>query len=242
MVRAIRYLLSTLVFTVYYGTRVLVAALSGIRHRPGGLFDRLQRSYGVALLRANRMTVSVEGLDWIPVGQPVVFVSNHLSWVDIWALLAGLPGTIRFVFKKELSRVPFLGPAINAMGHIEIDRANRGSAFAAYDRAAEQVRAGTSAVVFAEGTRSMTGRLLPFKKGPFVLAIAAGVPVVPVVCLDTFERLPKRSLLPRPGPITVRIGRPIPTAGLGYDARDRLAAETRTAMLGLGAVDGSDEL
>ena len=236
MIRALRYVIATVVLTVYYGTRVVVAAMTGVRQEPGGLYDRIQFAYGTRLLRATRMHVVVEGLERIPAG-PVVFVSNHLSWVDIWGLLAGLPGTIRFVFKKELSRVPFLGPAINAMGHIEIDRDNRGSAFASYDRAAAQIRAGTSAVVFAEGTRSMTGKLLPFKKGPFVLAIAAGVPIVPVVCVDTFERLPKRSIAPRPGPVTLRIGHPIPTAGLDYAARDQLAAQARAAMLALGAVE-----
>jgi 1-acyl-sn-glycerol-3-phosphate acyltransferase len=145
-----------------------------------------------------------------------------------------LPG-IRFVFKKELSAVPFLGQAINAMGHISIDRGNRGSAFASYDRAAEAVRAGTSAAVFVEGTRSRDGKLLPFKKGPFVLAIAAQVPVVPVVCLDTFERLPKGSVSPRPGTVRLRIGEPIATIGLDYPARDELADRARAAMLALGA-------
>lgn len=237
MIRTLRYVAATIGLTVYYGTRVVVAAMSGVRQQPGGLYDQIQWSYGSRLLRATRMELVVEGLDRVPQGQPVVFVSNHLSWVDIWGLLTGLPGTIRFVFKKELSRVPFLGPAINAMGHIEIDRDNRGSAFASYDRAAAQIRAGTSAVVFAEGTRSMTGKLLPFKKGPFVLAIAAGVPIVPVVCVDTFERLPKRSISPRPGTVTIRIGHPIPTAGLDYGARDRLAAEARASMLALGAIE-----
>lgn len=235
MIRTIRYLLASAVLTVYYALQVFWSAWRGVVSTPGGIYDRIQRSYGRLLLGINGMSLVVEGpgKDGLPL--PAVFVSNHNSWVDIWALLVALPGTTRFVFKKELLRVPFLGPAINAMGHVSIDRGNRGSAFSSYERAARQIRAGTSAIVFAEGTRSMTGRLLPFKKGPFVLAIAAGVPIVPVVCLHTFARLPRRSITPRPGPVVVRIGEPIPTAGLDYDARDDLADRARAAMLALGA-------
>lgn len=235
MIRTLRYLAAVIGYTVWYGTRVMVAALAGVRQQPGGVYDRIQRAYGVKHLAATRIELEVEGLDRLPANQPVVYIANHESWIDIWVLLAALPGTTRFVFKKELSRVPFLGPAINAMGHISIDRGNRGSAFASYDRAVTTIRTGVSAVVFAEGTRSATGKLLPFKKGPFVLAIAAQVPVVPIVCLDTYERLPRRSIAPRPGRARVRIGTPIPTTGLDYQARDRLADQTRAAMLALGA-------
>ena len=140
------------------------------------------------------------------------------------------------LFRSELSRVPFLGPAANAIGHIELDRGNRSSAFAAYDRAAAKVKGGISAIVFAEGTRSREGKLQPFKKGPFVLAIAAQVPVVPVCCIGAYELLPPGSISPRPGRVTVRIGRPIATVGLGYESRDELADRARQAMLDLGAV------
>lgn len=233
--RTLRYLLATLVLTVFYATRVFWSAWRGVTSEPGGVYDQIQHAYGRHLLRITGMTLEIEGPGKAGLPLPVVFVSNHNSWVDIWALLVALPGMTRFVFKKELLRVPFLGPAIHAMGHVSIDRANRGSAFSSYDRAAAQIRAGTSAIVFAEGTRSMSGRLLPFKKGPFVLAIAAQVPVVPVVCLHTFERLPRRSVSPRPGPVVVRIGQPISTAGLDYEARDGLAEQARAAMLALGA-------
>lgn len=235
MIRAVRYILAVVGYTVWYGTKVLVAAAAGVTSRPGGLYDRIQRAYGEKHLRATRIQLSVEGLDRLPPNQPVVYVSNHQSWVDIWIILAGLPGTIRFVFKKELLKVPFLGPAIHAMGHVSIDRGNRGSAFASYDRAAATIRTGVSAVVFAEGTRSRDGKLHPFKKGPFVLAIAAQVPVVPIVCLETYQRLPRRSIAPRPGPAILRIGEPIPTKGLDYEARDRLADRARAQMLAMGA-------
>ena len=236
--RTLRYLLVLLVATVWYGTRVIVLALVGVRHQPGGsVYDELQRGWARALLRATGITVELVGAERLPPG-PVVYISNHASFVDIWALLAVLPGSPRFVAKKELQRFPVLGGAMRALGHITIDRSNRVSAFAAYDQAAEAIRAGVSAVVFAEGTRSRTGKLLPFKKGPFVLAVAAQVPVVPVFCANTFERMKKGSITPSSGTVEVRVAPAIPTAGLTYDLREELSHQARDAVLALGAVEG----
>jgi 1-acyl-sn-glycerol-3-phosphate acyltransferase len=92
-------------------------------------------------------------------------------------------------------------------------------------------------VVFPEGTRSRDGRLLPFKKGPFVLAIAAQVPLIPVFVDGSFAILPKGAVHPRPGLVTVRIGRPIPTEGMTYEDRNELSRRCREAMVGLGAVN-----
>ena len=235
MIRALRYLVAILWSTIWIGTRIVIASLAGVRQTPGGFYDRMQFRYGASLLKSSGIAVEVEGLDRLLPGQPVVFIANHVSWVDIWMLLVSLPGTTRFVFKRELARIPILGRAAIAMGHVPLDRTDRGSAFASYDRAADKIREGTSAIVFAEGTRSPDGRLLAFKKGPFVLAIAAQAPVVPVVCEGSFERLPKGSISPRPGVVTVRIGTPIPTTGLRYEGRDGLADRTRAAMLAMGA-------
>src|SRR5690606_31530179 len=117
-----------------------------------------------ALLRINRITVRGEGLDRLAEAGPCVYVANHQSWLDILAVLDVLPGSLRFVAKKELGRVPLFGRALRASGHIEIDRRNLDSAVGAYQAAAEAIRGGLSAIVFAEGTRSRDGRLMPFKK------------------------------------------------------------------------------
>jgi len=235
VIRTLRFLASVTLLTFWHGGRVLWHALRGHRHLPGGLYDRINRAWAAGMMRWNRVAATVEGLERLPPGQPCVYVANHFSFIDIWVLLERLPGSVRFVYKKELGQVPVFGPAMRASGHIAIDRRNRGAAFAAYDVAAGQVRAGTSAMVFAEGTRSRDGRLLPFKKGPFVLAIAAEVPVVPVAILGAFEAMPKGSITPRPVPVTVRIGEPIPTVGLGYQDRDRISEQCRDAILAMGA-------
>jgi len=231
----VRYLLSFIIHMGWWGSRVVLAALFGVRHRPGGVYDRSGREWGRGMLRGCRITVRVEGSERLDPSRPVVYIANHASQIDIWALLAELPGTVRFVYKKGMDWIPLMGLAMRKAKHIPIKRQVKSLAFSAYDEAAGLIRTGISAVVFAEGTRSRSGRLQPFKRGPFVLAVAAQVPVVPVLCEGAFALLPRGSWSPKPGTITLRIGDPIPTAGLSYEDRARLADETRRALLALGA-------
>lgn len=230
MWRSFAYLASLLVCTAWYGLKVVAAALVGVRQRPGGVYDEAARRWARALLRAAGVQVAVRGLEHIPRDRPVVFVSNHQSWFDILALAASIPVSFRFVSKKELAKVPLLGRAMRAAGHIFIDRQNRQRAFDAYQDAVRVIRGGMSAVVFPEGTRSRTGELLPFKKGPFVLAIAAQVPMVPVYCAGTFEIMPKGTAWIRPRPVTLLFGEPIPTAGLRYEDREGLLHRVRAIL------------
>lgn len=230
VLRAAWYILTVLVFTVWHGGVVLVAALFRVRQRPGGIYDRMARQWATHLLEAHRLRVTVDGLEHLVPGQPYVYVSNHVSFVDIWVLLAVLPGTVRFLAKRELLRIPLFGWAMAAAGHIPINRRKLQSAFGSYEAAGRMVRGGTSAIVFGEGTRSRLGRLLPLKKGPFVLAIEAGVPIVPVYVAGTFEVLPKGAVALRRRPITVCLAEPIPTEGCSYDDRDALTARCRAAM------------
>lgn len=218
---------------------MVLAGVRGVPFVPGGIHDQVPRDYGLDLIRWNRLDIRAEGLEHAAGGGPCVYVSNHLSWFDIPALLAVLPGSLRFVAKQELMRVPLFGAALRTGGHIGVDRRNLTSAVAAYESAARTIRSGRCAVVFVEGTRSRDGRLQAFKKGPFVLAIVAQVPVIPVVVVGSFHVLPRGSIWPRPGPIVVRVGQPISTVGLAYEDRDRLSAQCRAAMVALGAVDGT---
>lgn len=235
MIQTIRYVSAFVVYIAWTCTWAISAALLGVRQRPGGAYDRSARAWGVGMLRSTGITVRVEGREHLDPETPCVYMSNHASLVDIWAILAEIPGTIRFVYKKGMDWIPLMGIALRAAKHLPIDRHNRTRAFSMYDRAAGMIRRGFSAVVFPEGTRSLDGRLQPFKKGSFVLAIAAGAPVIPVFCENTYELMPRGSWSPRRGTVTLRIGAPIPTAGLSYEDRDQVASATRKALLALGA-------
>jgi 1-acyl-sn-glycerol-3-phosphate acyltransferase len=221
--------------TAFYATWAVLASWVGIRYAPHNVYDRIMHDWAALLLRANGVTVSAEGLDRLDPARSYVFVANHTSIVDIWALLVALPHSFRFVAKTELERVPVFGRAMESAGNIFIDRGNLTASFASYDQAGARLREGLSAMVFAEGTRSRDGRLLPFKKGPFILAITAGVPLVPLYIDGAFERTPKGALNVRPGPVVVRVGNPIATVGLAYGDRDALGAAARAEMMRLGA-------
>jgi 1-acyl-sn-glycerol-3-phosphate acyltransferase len=216
--------------TGFYATWAVLASWAGIRYAPHNVYDRIMRNWSALILRANGVTVTAEGLEHLDVGRSYVFVSNHTSTVDIWALLVAIPNSFRFLAKRELARVPVLGRAMESAGNIFIDRHNLTSSFASYDAAAARLREGLSAMVFAEGTRSLDGRLLPFKKGPFVLAIRAGAPVVPVCVVGAHERTPKGMLSVNPGRVVVRVGAPIETGGMTYADRDQLCAAARASV------------
>ena len=235
MIRTAWFYVVVVFSTVIHATAPIVAAILRIRHRPGGVYDWGTNDWSRDLLAAAGTKVRAEGLERIPRDQPVVYASNHSSMFDIWALAATLPGSVRFVAKEELTRVPLLGPGMLAAGHISIDRGRKKQAFEAYARAAQTIRSGFSAVVFPEGTRSRTGELLPFKNAPFGLAIAAQVPLVPVYVHNTFEILPKGGFRLHPRPILIRIGEPIPTEGLTPQDRERLRDRVRAAILDLKA-------
>jgi 1-acyl-sn-glycerol-3-phosphate acyltransferase len=235
MIRLLWVTLIVLPSTAVHALGVIIAALFRVRRRPGGVYDWGTVDWARQVLRAAGTPVQTTGLAHVPLGQPVVYASNHTSMFDIWALAATLPGSTRFVAKQELGRIPLVGRAMRTAGHILIDRTNRARAFDAYRQAGETIRGGISAIVFPEGTRSRTGELLPFKNAPFALAIAAQVPIVPVYVAGTYRILPKGSWRLRPMPIHVELGEPIPTAGLTSEDRELLRDRVRTAIEALKA-------
>lgn len=166
-------------------------------------------------------------------GKPYVFMSNHLSALDIWALFVAIPIPIRMIAKRQLAAIPFLGWAMWAARVIFVERGNASSARRSIDRAKERIRGGTAVLLFPEGTRSRDGQLKPFKKGGFHLAIDAGVPIVPVVLRGAWELMPPGSLLLASGPVDVVIGEPIPTDGLISADRNALLEHVRTEIVAL---------
>ena len=233
MIRTLWYYIVLFFTTILHASAAIIGGLFHVKHRVGGVYDWSSTDWSRDILSAAGTPVVASGLEQIPRDQPVMYASNHSSMFDVWALFATLPGSVRFVAKRELFRIPILGRAMRAVGHVPIDRAARKSAFEAYDEAARMIRGGTSVLVFPEGTRSPTGELLPFKNAPFGLAIAAQVPIVPVYVHHTFEILPKGAWRLRPQPIRLVVGPPVPTAGLRPENRERLREEVRAAMVAL---------
>lgn len=234
--RTILYLITLPLATVIFGGTCIVAGVLRVKRTPGGVYDRAQRRWARTILAASGVKVTVEGGENIVPGEPVVLAANHASFFDIMALLGYLPVDPKFVAKKELFSIPVFGWSIKAAGHVRIDRTHLKEAFGAYDVAARRIREEKLPVlVYPEGTRSRTGDMLPFKKGPFVLAIAVGAPVVPIYVKGAFGIQPKGSIVVRPHPMHVVIGQPIPATGLGPDDRDALSQRVRSAMEQLAA-------
>jgi 1-acyl-sn-glycerol-3-phosphate acyltransferase len=181
----------------------------------------------------------VAGRENVP-ARAVVFCANHQSNIDPPILFNALHRRLHVLFKKELTKLPLLGKAFQVGGFVPIDRASREQSMAAIDQAAESLRQGNSFLTFPEGTRSRTGALLPFKRGPFLMALKAQVPVVPVAVQGGTASMRKGSPIVRPTVVSVRIGEPIPTAGMDVSDREKLADLVRDSvekLLALGPVE-----
>jgi 1-acyl-sn-glycerol-3-phosphate acyltransferase len=208
----------------------VIARLFGVEDKLGGIFDHTPRVWSRITLWASGVRVVVHNPERMSGGEPRIYMSNHLSWFDV-PTLAGVLPRYKFVAKAELFKVPVFGQAIRAIGMVPLDRQNRKAAFAAYDIAVEKIREGNSVVVFPEGMRGYDYPIRPFKKGPFVLAIAAGVPIVPVLVHGTHEVFAKGTLLVRSGQVDVHLLEPVATAGLDYSAREELAETVRSRLV-----------
>ncbi|WP_050791914.1 lysophospholipid acyltransferase family protein [Stigmatella aurantiaca] len=180
-------------------------------------------------------------IDW---SRPHIFLMNHQSAMDIPCAFAALPVNIRFIAKHVLQYVPFLGWYMTMTGMIFVNRTHRRKAVQSLKQAGERIRAGKSILAFPEGTRSLDGLILPFKKGPFVLAIEAQVPIVPVAIEGSGRALPTGGIRLRRHDIRVKVGMPIETQGLTGADREALLRRTRDAIIqlhrelgGPGAVD-----
>src|SRR5205809_429996 len=216
---------------LFRGMLVGMAAVAVALHRVTGsrtLAWRFAKARARTLAQLLGLRVRLHGLEHLAGGGPFVFTPNHQSHLDILVLLGYLPGETRFAAKTELWTHPVVGAVLDTLGMVPIDRDRPERAIDALDRAAAERH---SLVIFPEGTRSRTGQLLPFKKGAFVLAIAAGLPIVPVVCRGTRRLMPRGSRLTVvPGEVEIVIEAPIPTTRLGYDDRDALAGRVREAI------------
>jgi len=182
-------------------------------------------------LLLSRVRVQVEGLENVDPGRPMIFVANHSGLHDILSLAAHLPLQFRWVAKKSLFHVPFMGWHMRRSGYIPIDRENPRNAARSIVAAAEVIRGGVSAIAFPEGTRSRTGDLGKFHSGAFALALRAGVPLVPVVLEGSSRVILPKTLRVNPGVIIrIRIGSPLDLGAYGRGDRQRLMEDVFRIM------------
>ncbi len=184
-----------------------------INHREGRLFHALARFWARAVLFVCGVRVHVTGLENLDRSRNYVYVSNHASMFDIPAIIAGIPDQIRIVYKKELEVIPFFGWGLKWGNYIGIDRGRGVKAMKSLEEAVLKIREGASVLLYAEGTRTMDGKLQPFKRGAFNLAVRAGVPVVPLTVNGSFRLLPKHSIQVRAGKVELVLERPIAVTG-----------------------------
>ncbi|MDE3180454.1 MAG: 1-acyl-sn-glycerol-3-phosphate acyltransferase [Acidobacteriota bacterium] len=217
----------------------LYTCACGAASLAGSIFDSNGRwQHGCArlwsrlILRTSRIQLKVEGLENIPSEPAAIFCSNHPSAMDIPILFVCLPVNFRFVAKRSLFDVPFLGWHLRRSGHVAVERDKPHKAVKSLDQAATRIRDGCPVVLFAEGHRNRRdGSLGPFKRGSFYLAIKSGAPVVPVTIKGSREVLPPDSLHVRAGTVEIIFHRPIPTSALTLADVDSLSDRVRAEII-----------
>lgn len=184
---------------------------------------KLPHWWGWFLCRVAGIKVVAHGEENLSLEQPYIFAVNHQSQLDIPVLEGYMRRDFCWMAKKELFQIPIFGRAMLANEFISVDRGQGREAMKGLLEAAKRIANGVSVVIFPEGTRSVNGKLQPFKSGALVLAIKAGVPIVPVAIRGTHESMAKGKLLPKSGNVTINIGDPIPTENLASKDKQALA-------------------
>lgn len=226
MPRAVVAVPSMAFFTLALAGPALVAALFD---RSGRSAHRIVRAWGRRIVRACGVDVAVSGVEKLPSG-PVVYAANHASALDIPILFGYLPADFRVIHKSSLSRVPLLGLYLQLGGHVAMDRGNPFRATRSLGAAAEHIRNGTSVAAFPEGTRSRDGSVGRFKRGSFVVALKAGVPLVPISIVGVKQVAPGGILTLRPGNVRLCIHPAVHTAGRTVDDAESLAEDVRQVV------------
>jgi 1-acyl-sn-glycerol-3-phosphate acyltransferase len=215
-------------YTAVCGTLSLASSLFDARgrwqHACARLWSRL-------ILATSGVRLQVEGLQNLKTGETAIYCANHQSAMDIPVVFVSLPLQFRFVAKRSLFNLPFLGWHLRRSGHIAVERDRPRQALKGLEQAANKVREGTSVVLFPEGHRSRSGQIGPFKGGSFYLAILAGVPIVPITLNGTRYILKPDTYCVRPGLAEIIIHPPVPTHGLTRKDVDALCEQVRAKIV-----------
>lgn len=218
--------LNTLMFT-------LLALPLAVIHGNGRLVHRYcSVPWAKLILKVCGVKVEVKGLELVKRDAPQIFMVNHQSIFDIFALLAILPVDFKFILKEELMRVPVLGFSMRRAGYIAIDRENPRRAIRSMNEAARKIERGVSLVIFPEGTRSEDGGVQSFKPGGFHLAMKNGYDIVPIAIRGSREITPKGSLRINRGSFSMIISRPISVRNYAKREMASLMEDVRQTIIG----------
>jgi 1-acyl-sn-glycerol-3-phosphate acyltransferase len=229
LIATVRSVLTYIGILVYIAVAAPIALFIGVVFRWKSGMYKLGHAGAWLALTLSGIRYKVIGREHLPPGA-VVFCSNHESNVDPPVLFKALHPQLHILYKAELHKFPIMGTVFDVGGFVPVDRGDREKALRSIEQAAESLRAGNSFLIFPEGTRSRTGQLLPFKKGGLIMAIRAQVPVVPVAISGGRAAMRKGSPIVQPVHISVRIGAPVPTAGLSLGDRDALIDRVRAEV------------
>jgi len=211
----------------------LLAILTSWVPPRGRLYLFWARGWARTLLFLTGIPATIEIADGTAALPRAIYMSNHESGIDILLLLLAIRQDVRFLAKRALFFVPFMGWSMWLAGFVPVDRRRTDRAKEVLSDLESRLAKGTSILVFPEGTRSRDGRLGPFKKSGFLTALKSGVPIVPVGVSGARAVLGAQGIVVRRGPVRVRVGHPIPTAGLSVHARRELMEKVRAEILAL---------
>jgi 1-acyl-sn-glycerol-3-phosphate acyltransferase len=192
---------------------------------------QVARNWARSLLHLVGVRVRVIGQQNVLSDKPQIFIANHQSVFDIFAVLGHVPGEFRWIAKEELFRIPVFGRAMRKAGYIPINRKNHEKAMTSIAEAIEKIRGNRSVMSFPEGTRSIDGTIGPFKPGMFLLAMQAGVPIVPMTIIGANKVWPKRSLSIKPGVITIVIDKPVDVKAYTPERCNELIEKVRNTII-----------
>jgi 1-acyl-sn-glycerol-3-phosphate acyltransferase len=214
--------------TIFFGTISLIVSLFD---KTGAVQIRVARAWARTLLGVSGVSVKVEGLEQIDPNDSYVFISNHQSYMDTPVALTHIPVQFRFLAKRGLFQIPFLGQHLSRAGHIPVPREDPRAAVKTMQRAAEVIQEKRiSLLIFPEGGRTHDGVLRPFKEGGVYIAIRAGVPIVPIVIMGTREVLPYGGGVVQPGSVELRLLKPIETKQLNLKDRGAVTEKVRALI------------
>ena len=209
----------------------LMAIVSGMFNPYSKFTNGIIRIWAKSILWVSGIEVIIEGLNKLQPGQSYVFIANHQSTLDIMVYAASIPGTARFIAKKELFKIPIFAQGMKLAGIIAIDRGNSAKAKQTIDKAVQTVKNGVSVIIFPEGTRSKDGTIQRFKKGAFILALNGGIPITPTVISGSGNIMEKKSMKLKHGRIKVQFLDPISTENLKYESRNQLVEKVRNQII-----------